>query len=54
MFIYLRERKRDRDRAQAGRSGGGGAVRGDRGSEAASVLTAESLMQGSNSQTVRS
>ena len=45
MFIYF-----DRDSA----SKGGTEREGDRGSEAGSGLTAESLMWGSNSQTLRS
>ena len=45
MFIYFWERER---------ASRGGAERGDRGSKAGSELSAQSLMWGSNSQTVRS
>ena len=48
MFIFERRRKSMHvNRGEAEREG-------DRGSEAGSVLTAESLMWGLNSQTVRS
>ena len=48
VFIYLFEREKERT------SGEGTERLGDRGSEAGSVLTVESLMWGSNSLTVRS
>ena len=48
MFIYIREREGERMR------GGGAEREEDRGSEAGSVLTAESLMRGSNPRTMRS
>ena len=46
MFIFERERTH----TQAGER----QTEGDKGSEASSVLTVDSMMQGSNSQTVRS
>ena len=52
MYLFLRERERDRERAWgAGRST---ERLEDRRSEVGGALTAVSLMQGSNSQTVRS
>ena len=47
----MRERERERVHVQVGRVA---EREGDRGSEVGSVLTAESLMRGSNSGTVRS
>ena len=43
--------EREREREHVG--GGGAETEGDRGSEVSSALTAESSMQGSNSQTMR-
>ena len=53
LFIYFKkERERGRERERP--SGEGAEREGDRGSEAGSVLTAESPLQGLNSQTMRS
>ena len=55
MFIYFWERERERERERESTHehtrGRGREREADRGSEAGSALTAESLMQGSDSQT---
>ena len=52
MFIF--EREREREIAASIHVWGRAGVRGDRRSQAGSLLTAESPMWGSNSRTVRS
>ena len=52
VYLFLRERERERERAHMSR--GGTEKEGNRGSEAGSMLTAESPSQGSNSQIARS
>ena len=54
MFVYLREGERERERVRVRVSGGGAEREGNRRSEVGSVLTAESPVQGSNPQTMRS
>ena len=49
MFIFERERERERERGREGEGGEGAEIEGDRGSQAGSVLTANSLIRGSNS-----
>ena len=53
VFICL-EREREREAAEEGQRERGTERKGDRGSEAGSVLTAERLIRGPNSRTVRS
>ena len=53
VFIFERERERERESTCTHASSGEEQREGDRRSEVGSVRTAESLMQGLNSQTVR-